>query len=52
VAVTAENGIGLLLTWNCRHLANGDIIYALSRELWSKGYVPPVICTPDELMGE
>ncbi len=51
VAVTAENRIDLLVTWNCKHLANGDIMYALSRELWSRGYAPPVVCTLDELMG-
>jgi hypothetical protein len=25
LAMAAENGIDLLLTWNCRHLANGDV---------------------------
>jgi predicted nucleic acid-binding protein len=51
VAVAAVHGVDVLLTWNCRHLANGELIGAVARQLWSKGYAPPVICTPDELMG-
>jgi len=51
VAVAAVHGIDVLLTWNCRHLANGELIGAVSRQLWSMGYAPPVICTPDELTG-
>jgi len=52
VAMAADNGIEILLTWNCRHLANGDVMYALAKELWTAGYTPPAICTPDELMGD
>ena len=51
IAVAAAHGMDILLTWNCRYIANGEIIGAVSRVLWSKGYVPPAICTPDELMG-
>jgi hypothetical protein len=41
-----------LLTWNCRHLANGQIIRRVAVECNQKGYNMPVICTPEELMGE
>lgn len=51
VAVAAVHGMDILLTWNCRHLANGELIGAVARRLWSSGYAPPVICTPDELIG-
>ncbi len=51
VAVAAVHGTDILLTWNCRHLANGEIMGAIARHLWSRGYAPPVICMPDELMG-
>jgi predicted nucleic acid-binding protein len=51
IAVAAVHGIDILLTWNCRHLANGEIMGAVARHLWSRGYVPPVICMPDGLTG-
>ena len=51
VAVAAVHGMDVLLTWNCKHLANGELIGGVARHLWSSGYAPPVICTPAELMG-
>lgn len=50
IAVATVHGMDILLTWNCKHLANGRITGAVSRLLWSKGYLPPTICTPNELM--
>ena len=50
VAVAAVNGMDFLLTWNLRHLANAGLrgkIEAVCREV---GTVPPIICTPEELM--
>jgi hypothetical protein len=50
VSVAAVNGIQYLLTWNCKHLANPALrprIEVLCRE---RGYDPPVICTPQELL--
>jgi len=52
VAVAAVHGVDVVLTWNCRHLANGEILGAVQQHLWSAGLVPPVVCTPEELMGE
>jgi hypothetical protein len=49
VAIAATNGVDILLTWNCRHLANlrqRGIIEAVCRE---HGYRPPMIGTPNEL---
>jgi hypothetical protein len=51
VAVAAVHGMDILLTWNLGHLANADTIWAASRVLRSRGYEPPLICTPDQLMG-
>ena len=51
IAVAAVHGMDVLLTWNCKHLANGEIMGAVARHLWSRGYAPPVICMPVELMG-
>lgn len=51
IAVAAVNGIDYLLTWNCRHLANAQIIRRVSVICNTRGYSMPVICTPEELMG-
>jgi len=41
-----------LLTWNCRHLANGQILRRLSAEATTRGWHLPTVCTPPELMGD
>ena len=51
IAVAAVNDIDYLLTWNCRHLANAQIIRRVSVICNTRGYNMPVICTPEELMG-
>jgi hypothetical protein len=51
IAVAAVNGVSYLVTWNCTHIANATLrprIEALCRR---SGYEPPVICTPQELLG-
>ena len=50
VAVAADNGIDYLLTWNCKHIANAKTRTLIERCLRSRGYDPPVLCTPEELM--
>ena len=51
VAVAAVHGMAILLAWNLGHLANAETIMAAARVLRSRGYEPPLICTPDQLMG-
>jgi hypothetical protein len=51
IAVAAVNNMDYLLTWNCRHRANAQIIRAVSATCGAQGYSMPVICTPEELMG-
>ncbi len=41
-----------LLTWNCRHLANAQILKRLEREAQRAGRALPHVCTPLELMGD
>ena len=41
-----------LLTWNCRHLANAQILRRLDREATRQGWSLPKVCTPLDLMGE
>jgi len=50
VALAADNGIDYLLTWNCKHIANAKTRNLIERCLRSRGYHPPVLCTPEELM--
>lgn len=52
IAVAAVNEIDYILTWNCRHLANAQIIRRVAVICNRQGYDMPVICTPEELMGE
>jgi hypothetical protein len=52
IAVATVHEIDVLLTWNCKHLANAEILGRVGRVIRSQGYEPPIICTPDELMGE
>jgi predicted nucleic acid-binding protein len=50
IALAAVHGMHYLLTWNCTHIANAlfrSSIEAICRE---RGYEPPIICTPDQLM--
>jgi hypothetical protein len=41
-----------LLTWNCRHLANAQIQRAARLVAKRHGFDLPLICTPEELMGD
>lgn len=52
LAVATGAGSDYLLTWNCRHLANAQILRRLEQEAVRRGWVLPTVCTPLELMGE
>jgi len=52
VAVAAVHGIDYLLTWNCKHLANAQIARRIALVCEKLGHRMPIICTPEELMGE
>ena len=52
IALAATNGLDYLLTWNCKHIANATIRTTIDRILREHNYQPPVICTPEELLGE
>ena len=52
LAIATLNRLALLLTWNCRHLANASVMVEVGRYLRNNGYEPPVVCTPDELMND
>jgi predicted nucleic acid-binding protein len=52
VAIAAVHAAQVLLTWNCRHLANALIRRAIEQTCADAGYNAPVICTPNELPSE
>ena len=52
IAVTAVHGMDFLMTWNCVHIANVIIAKAVANVCRRHGLECPVICTPEELLGE
>ena len=51
VVVASLQGVNILLTWNCRHLANPHLLGSLREFIRRHGLILPEICTPVELMG-
>lgn len=51
IATATVHEMHFLLTWNCTHINNREIIPGMERVCADNGYRLPVICTPLELMG-
>lgn len=49
VAIAAWHGVDYLLTWNCKHIANGYVRRIVRDVNDGRGIATPVICTPEEL---
>ena len=52
LALASVYAMNYLLTWNCRHLANVEIMERAEAVVIAHGFRPPCVCTPDQLMGE
>ncbi len=52
MAIASLNGMNYLVTWNCRHIAQGWSKRRLLELNTEQGIESPVICTPEELGGE
>jgi len=52
IAIAAANAMDYLLTLNMKHIANASMQRAIHGICRKAGFDPPVICTPDELLGE
>ena len=52
IAIAAVNGIQYLVTLNFTHIANAETRATIEQICRDCGYVPPVICSPDELLGK
>jgi hypothetical protein len=44
--------MNFLVTWNFTHIANAERRPRVEQVCRESGYPAPVLCTPDELMGE
>ena len=51
IALAAVHGADDLLTWNCKHIANARMRTQIETLCRAGGYIPPVLCTPEELTG-
>lgn len=52
IAAVAHHRVQYLLTLNCRHIANAKILPRIHAALTDLGVPIPVICTPEELLGD
>ncbi len=51
-SVASRHGIQVLLTWNCRHLANPLVLRPLRAFMSGRGLTLPEVCTPIEFEAE
>lgn len=51
LAFAVAYNMDYLVTWNCKHLANGRVIKKLSQINDAHGLPTPIIVTPEELSG-
>jgi hypothetical protein len=52
IAVATVHRMDILLTWNCRHIANVALQHRLRRLVEGKGFNLPALATPEEFMGD
>jgi hypothetical protein len=51
IALATVHGMDFLLTWNCAHIANAEMIPAIRATILAAGYECPEICTPEGMLG-
>lgn len=52
IAMATMNGMGFLLTWNCKHIANAAMWPRIDAVCRTRGFAPPAIATPEQLTEE
>lgn len=52
IAVASTNGMDFLLTWNFTHINNAFKKSIIIKAVENQGFIPPVICSPEEFQGE
>jgi hypothetical protein len=50
IALATIHQMDILLTWNCRHIANATLQAQLRKLADGAGFNLPVICTPEEML--
>ena len=51
IAIATIHQIEYLLTWNCKHIANVEVLPRIADLCEDLDLVLPIICTPEELLG-
>ena len=51
IGIAAAHGIDYLVTWNFAHINNAERKLGIEFAIRQAGFEPPVVCTPEELMG-
>ena len=51
IAIAAVHHVDYLLTWNCKHIANAEMRPVIESVCRNMGFTPPILCTPEQLMG-
>ena len=49
IATAAANGVQFIVTWNFKHILNPHVQFRIAETCREAGYIPPVICTPEQL---
>jgi hypothetical protein len=52
IAAATVHAVDYLLTWNMKHLANPTLIHKVDAVCRLLGYQAPMICTPEQLLGD
>ena len=52
IAIATTHELDYLLTWNCAHIANAEILPRIALLCDDLGFALPYICTPEELIGD
>jgi len=50
IAIATVHGVQFIATWNFRHILNPHLQTKIAGTCHEAGFVPPVICTPEQLM--
>ena len=51
LGIATVHSLDFLLSWNCKHLANGSIYSRVVKHLTKNGYNVPYVYTPNQLPG-
>ncbi len=50
LALASWHGMDYLVSWNMKHIVNGDVILTVQELNAARGIRTPLICTPEELV--